>query len=120
LSLREDPARRASANFARQLADGGWARCIHTRDLPAQNRTRDGVINEISVRDGRVVINKDKDFFYSHILHGRPWKLLLVRTGNIRTGELRSLFARHLPQIELALADRTLVELDREAVTPAR
>jgi len=28
----------------------------------------------------RVVVTKDTDFYYSHLLHGRPWKLVLVRT----------------------------------------
>lgn len=93
---------------------------VHTRDFPAQNRTRDGVINEISLRDQRVVITKDTDFFYSHILQGRPWKLLLVRTGNIGTAELRDLFNRHLAAILAALQTHGLVEIDRQAVTPVR
>lgn len=93
---------------------------LHTRDLPAQNRTRDGIINEISLREMRVVISKDTDFFYSHILQGRPWKLVLVRTGNIGTSELRALFERHLPAILAALETHSLVEIDRQAVTPVR
>ena len=93
---------------------------VHTRDLPAQNRTRDGVINEISLQDQRVVITKDTDFFYSHILQGRPWKLLLVRMGNIGASELRELFARHLPAILAALQTHSLVEIDRQTVTPVR
>ena len=66
---------------------------IHTRDLPEQNATRDGAINEISIREHRVVISKDTDFYYSHLLQHRPWKLVLVRTGNLRANELKSLFA---------------------------
>ena len=93
---------------------------VHTRDLPAQNLTRDGVINEISLREQRVVISKDTDFFYSHILHGRPWKLLLVRTGNIGAADLRALFSRHLPAILAALETHSLVEIDRQAVLPIR
>ena len=93
---------------------------LHTRGLPAQNRTRDGVINEISLREQRVVISKDTDFFYSHILQGRPWKLLLVRTGNIGTAELCALFSRHLPAILGALETHSLVEIDRQTVTPIR
>ncbi|HTG44549.1 MAG TPA: DUF5615 family PIN-like protein [Verrucomicrobiae bacterium] len=42
----------------------------HTRDLIAQNRTKDSVINEISIREERVVISKDTDFYHSHLLHG--------------------------------------------------
>ncbi len=91
---------------------------VHTLDLPARNATPDGVINQISVDEQRVVVSKDTDFFYSHLLHGRPWKLLLVKTGNISTRELRSLFERNLPAIEAAFQSHTLVEIDRLAVTP--
>jgi predicted nuclease of predicted toxin-antitoxin system len=90
---------------------------LHTSELPEQNQTRDGVLNEISMREQRVVITKDTDFYYSHILHGRPWKLLLVRTGNIRTSELKRLFEVHLDAIVLALSTHSLVEIDREAIT---
>lgn len=93
---------------------------LHTGSLPAKNKTRDGEINELSLRDERVVITKDTDFFYTHILQGRPWKLLLVRTGNIGTRELKAIFTRNLPAILAALQTHTLVELDRNTVTPVR
>lgn len=91
---------------------------VHTFDLPAQNATKDWVINQISIDDQRVVISKDTDFFYSHLLQDRPWKLLSVKTGNISTRELCALFERNLPAIEDALQRYTLVEIDRVAVTP--
>lgn len=53
---------------------------IHTNHLAAQNQTSDEVINEISLREHRVVVTKDSDFYHSHLLHGKPWKLMLVRT----------------------------------------
>ena len=89
---------------------------LHTSGLPAQNKTPDRVINELSVTDQRVVVSKDTDFYYSHVLHQRPWKLLLVRTGNIRTRELKELFVRQLPAIVQALETHSLVELDRTSV----
>lgn len=89
---------------------------IHTNQLAAQNETTDAVINELSMREQRVVITKDSDFYHSHILHGKPWKLLLVRTGNIRTPDLKRLFETHLPVIMSALFIHSLVELDRESV----
>ncbi|MBI5091792.1 MAG: DUF5615 family PIN-like protein [Candidatus Hydrogenedentes bacterium] len=91
---------------------------LHTRDLPAKNATRDRVINQVSLDDQRVVISKDTDFFYSHVLQGRPWKLVLVKTGNISTRDLCALFERNMPAIENALQNHTLVEIDRAAVTP--
>ncbi len=41
---------------------------LHTLDLPAKNLTKDSVVNQISVDEERVVISKDADFFYSHVL----------------------------------------------------
>jgi hypothetical protein len=38
---------------------------IHTLDLPEQNASRDGVLNEISMAEMRVVVTKDTDFYYS-------------------------------------------------------
>ena len=89
---------------------------LHTSQLPAQNRTTDQVINDLSQREEQVVISKDTDFYYSHVLSRKPWKLVLVRTGNIRTRELRSLLENHLPALLSALETHSLVELDREAL----
>ncbi|MGA2173450.1 MAG: DUF5615 family PIN-like protein [Verrucomicrobiota bacterium] len=89
---------------------------IHTSRLPAQNRTPDEVLNELSLQEQRVVVTKDLDFYHSHLLHGRPWKLLLVRTGNIRSRDLKALFQTHLSAILTALEQNSLVELDRQKV----
>lgn len=89
---------------------------IHTSQLTAQNRTPDEILNELSLREQRVVVTKDSDFYHSHLLHGKPWKLLLVRTGNIRTRNLKALFQTHLSSILSALEQNSLVELDRQKV----
>ncbi len=88
----------------------------HTRQLPAKNQTTDNVINLLSAKEKRVVISKDTDFYYSHLLRKQPFKLVLVRTGNIGIRELKDLFAENLPAIEKALKKHSLVELDRAAV----
>lgn len=89
-----------------------------TRWIFPRRSTKDAVINQISIEEERVVISKDADFFYSHLVLGRPWKLVLVKTGNTSTEELCFLFERHLSEIETALEQHTLVEIDRTAVTP--
>ena len=89
---------------------------IHTSQLPKHNGTPDEAINQLSLAEKRVVITKDSDFYHSHLLHGKPWKLLLVRTGNIRTRELTALFERHLPAIIAAFEKTSFVELDRQAI----
>ena len=35
---------------------------LHTREFPAQNQTPDEVINNLSLKDQRVVVSKDTDF----------------------------------------------------------
>jgi predicted nuclease of predicted toxin-antitoxin system len=89
---------------------------LHISQLPAQNRTPDQVINDLSVAEQRVVISKDTDFYYSHLLYQRPYKLLLVRTGNLRARDLIALIQRELPAIVEALESHTLVEIDRATV----
>lgn len=90
---------------------------IHTLDLPEQNASRDGILNEVSMNEQRVVVTKDTDFYYSHLLQGRPWKLVLVKTGNLGLKATRQMFEEHLPAIETALQTCTLVELDQERVS---
>jgi predicted nuclease of predicted toxin-antitoxin system len=62
---------------------------IHTLDLPDQNASRDSLLNQVSMAEHRVVVTKDTDFYHSHLLQGRPWKLVLLRTGNMGLKETR-------------------------------
>jgi predicted nuclease of predicted toxin-antitoxin system len=89
---------------------------IHTTCLVEKYRTPDRFLNKLSLSEERVVVTKDTDFFYSHVLHGTPWKLLLVRTGNARVRDLKALFGLHMPEIIAALEEHTLVELDWQSV----
>ena len=90
---------------------------IHTLDLPNKNSSRDSLLNEVSVVDERVVVTKDTDFYYSHILQNRPWKLILVRTGNLGLKETKRMFENHLPGIENALKNCSLVGLNMQTVS---
>jgi predicted nuclease of predicted toxin-antitoxin system len=88
----------------------------HTRDLPTQNRTPDKILNDVSWNEQRIVISKDTDFYYSHLLHHKPWKLLLVRTGNMNTKDLKQLFQVHLPSITRLFDTNSLIEIHRQSV----
>ena len=89
---------------------------MHTLELPAKNATKDNVLNQLSVDEERIVISKDSDFFYSQLVLGRPWKLVLIKTGNISTRDLCRLFERHFSELENALTQYSLLEIDRVAV----
>ena len=99
----------------RIFADAGYD-AIHTLDLPERNLSKDGALNTVSLAEQRVVVTKDTDFYYSHLLQGRPWKLVLVRTGNLSLKATREMFEQHLPAIVTALESCTLVELDQKKI----
>ncbi len=98
-----------------RLRDAGHE-AIHTLDLPLGDRTPDFVINELSIREGYIVITKDADFVNSFLLYHRPYKLLLVSTGNIRNPELESLFMSNLERIATDFDTFGFIEITRQAV----
>jgi len=90
---------------------------VHTLDLPLRNRTPDSEIKELSLREQRVVISKDGEFVDSFILQGKPYKLLLISTGNIKNLDLEKLFLQNIEQIVKAFEQFGFIEIDRTAVT---
>lgn len=84
---------------------------LHTLDLPLGNRTQDEEINELSVKDSRVVIKKDADFVSSFWLFSKPRKLLLISTGNITNAELEDVFVPQIPAIAAAFETYDYLEL---------
>ncbi|HEX8494828.1 MAG TPA: DUF5615 family PIN-like protein [Pyrinomonadaceae bacterium] len=88
---------------------------IHTLDLPLGNRTPDSVINELSLSEQRVVVTKDADFVNSFFVSQRPYKLLLVSTGNIRNNELETLLMANIEHVVEAFTSHDFVEISRKS-----
>jgi predicted nuclease of predicted toxin-antitoxin system len=65
---------------------------MHTFDLPAGNRSTDEQILDVTEVDQRILVTKDSDFVDSHLLSGRPAKLLLISTGKSAINSLSSLW----------------------------
>lgn len=84
---------------------------IHTLDLPNKNATSDNEINAISIKEKRIVISKDSDFYDSYLTKLEPYKLLLVSTGNISTKNLLLFFENNLEKIMDEINRNFLVEL---------
>lgn len=89
---------------------------VHTLDLPAANRTTDADILDLADRESRAVVTKDEDFVDSHLLRGRPEKLLLISTGNIRNRDLEALMVPLLPDILREFQTHNFLELDRSGL----
>lgn len=98
--------------LAQRLREAGHD-AIHTLDLPKGNRTTDDEINEVSLREQRVVITKDADFVSTFVLKDRPYKLLVISTGNITNAALEALFVPNIPPLVAALQTHRYVELTR-------
>lgn len=101
--------------LAYRLRDAGHD-VLHTLDLPKGNRTTDTEINDISIREGRVVVSKDADFVNSFLLSRRPQKLLLISTGNIKNADLEAIFVAQIPTLASAFANLDYLELTRTAL----
>ena len=99
----------------KQLQHAGHE-AIHTLDLPLGNRTPDTVINDLSINEHYVVVTKDSDFVDSFHLHKKPWKLLLVATGNIRNADLEALFLANIDKIVDGFATSDFIEINQTSV----
>lgn len=73
--------------------------CVHTKDLPLQNRTADAQILRIAHEQDRCIVTKDGDFQMSFELGRGPRQLLLVSTGNLDNDGLLALFEMHHDRI---------------------
>jgi predicted nuclease of predicted toxin-antitoxin system len=84
---------------------------LHTLDLPDGNRTTDEQINDVANREQRVLVTKDADFVDTHLLRGRPAKLLLISTGNISNRDLEALVVPLIPDIVREFQAHSFLEL---------
>jgi len=107
------------AQLPRSLAawlDANGHQAEHTRSLELGNRTPDKSISATADNGKAVVITKDADFLNSHLLHGTPAKLLIVRTGNISNRHLLEIFAVNIDAVINALDQSNLVELNQSGL----
>ena len=103
---------RRIARFLRELGHD----VLHTQDLPEGNATSDSEVNRISLQEKRVVVTKDADFVQSFILQKKPYKLLLIATGNIKNSELEILFEENVGKVEKLFESHSYLELGRDTV----
>ena len=87
---------------------------LHTLDLAGGNRTPDAAVTEFACREERIVVTKDADFVNSHLLVGRPPRLLLITTGNMGNGDFERLLEGNIQAVETALESHCFIELNRD------
>ena len=62
------------------------------------------------------MITKDADFYDSYVLRKQPSKLVMIKVGNMRLAELRTLFENHIDDILDYLVTHDLVEVYRDQI----
>lgn len=86
---------------------------VHTSEMPSGNDTIDDEINRLSLAENRIVISKDADFYNSFTAKKEPYKLLHVKTGNIRNSQLIELFDKNLKLILKELNESSVVQISQ-------
>ncbi len=89
---------------------------VHTSELPNGNDTTDAEINQFSIAESRIVISKDADFYESFTAKKEPYKLLHVKTGNIKNAQLIELFDRNLELIIKELNESSVVQITQNHI----
>ncbi|MEX2235342.1 MAG: DUF5615 family PIN-like protein [Cyclobacteriaceae bacterium] len=103
------------ASLATLLRDKGHD-AIHTLSLPEKNFSTDDAINKISIKDRRILISKDSDFYHSFILKREPYKFLLVRVGNLKKDKVNNLILDNLETIVKYFEAGYMVEITQTSI----
>ena len=89
---------------------------VHMSELPMGNDTSDSEINRLSLSENRIVISKDADFYDSFTAKKEPYKLLHVKTGNIRNSKLIELFDKNISLIIQELNESSVFQISQNYI----
>ena len=84
---------------------------INGINLPNKNATKDSEINELSLKENRIVISKDSDFYNRYLVKSEPFKLIIISIGNISNKDFLILFEKNLDKILEEISHNSVVEI---------
>jgi predicted nuclease of predicted toxin-antitoxin system len=90
---------------------------IHVDELPKGDQTPDWEIIKFADHENLFVVTKDFDFYHSHMTLGKPKRLFLITTGNLKNRQLFNLFRNNMLIIKNALNRSVFLELSNEGIT---
>lgn len=88
---------------------------IHVSELPEGTETKDEYILIVADVDA-IVVSKDKDFYYSFLMRGKPTQLVYVKFNNLLFSEIKSLFLTAAPKIIDLLGQHDLIEVHEDKI----
>ena len=89
---------------------------IHVDDLAKGDETPDNEITNYADQNELIVITKDSDFYHSHMINGRPGKLLLLTTGNIKNIKLFELIRANAMTIKGLFETCDYIEMSNDTI----
>ncbi|MEM9391506.1 MAG: DUF5615 family PIN-like protein [Bacteroidota bacterium] len=89
---------------------------IHVENLPRGDETSDNEIIAYADANEMFVVTKDIDFYHSFMTNGRPRKLFLITTGNIKNKQLFNLFRNNFMLINKTLKRSRFVEMNNAGI----
>jgi len=90
--------------------------CIHTLEMSRKNRSSDEEINELSIKEQRILISKDVDFYNRYLVKVEPYKLIYLTTGNISNNKLMEIIRKNLERILEEISSNQVVEITRTSI----
>ena len=88
----------------------------HVESLPKGDETSDVEITNFADGEGLIVVTKDFDFYHSHMSLGKPSRLLLITTGNLKNRQLFDLIRNNSLLIRNAIERSVFVELTNDGI----
>ena len=89
---------------------------VHTRELPLKNLSPDSLIIKLALKENRIVVTKDSDFFEYLLLHKYSFKILMITTGNIVNKKLIALFEKNFHKAQKLLTKHKVVEINNSEI----
>ena len=89
---------------------------VHIHTLSTNISLSDKEIRHWSLREKRIVITKDEDFFNSFIFQKEPYKLIYLTTGNIKNRQLLDLFRANINHIIELIEQHDVIEINKDYI----
>lgn len=88
----------------------------HVESLPGGDESTDREITLHADNNHFMVITKDSDFYYSHMILGEPEKLFLITTGNIKNRDLFDLIRKNAATLKELVKSSGFIELSNDGI----
>ena len=90
---------------------------IHTTYFNKGHLLKDNEIITIAIKQKRIIVTKDNDFFDYFFLKGAPPKVLLLELGNISNADLIDILNKNLAKIKKSFEKgANLIILERKDI----